>query len=246
MEVRRRLLAPTSIIGGTPAPDHGVQTPNATGTLRRPPVKTVKISTTTLALLCAAVALVLAALIVVSLLAARHGRSPSADASSGPTFDGAVMPRGAKAPEFALRDQDGKLVRMSSFLGKPVIVTFLYTDCTSSCPAQAQQIKGALDDLGHDLPAVAVSVDPAHDTARKARHFLAVAGMGRRIDFVLGNERQLERVWKGYGIAPQRPGHEHQSWLTLVDRRGMQRVGYPGAEVTPERLAHDLRLLERE
>jgi hypothetical protein len=31
-----------------------------------------------------------------------------------------------------------------------------------------------------------------------------------------------------------------------VDKRGFQRVGYPGEEATPERLAHDLRLLAAE
>jgi protein SCO1 len=201
--------------------------------------------TSTLALLCGVAALALGALIAVSLVAARHGGAGSAKASKD-TFDGALMPRGAQAPDFALRDQDGRLVRMSSYRGRPVIVTFLYAKCTGSCPAQAQQIKGALDDLGHDLPAVAISVDPANDTAREARHFLAVQGMSTRIRFLVGTQRQLKPVWKGFAIAPQRPGHEHQSWLTLVDRRGMQRVGYPGAEVTPERLAHDLRILEEQ
>jgi protein SCO1/2 len=180
----------------------------------------------------------------VSLATGKRGGDRSVTAAASP-FAGATMPPGARAPDFALRDQDGRVVRMSAFRGKPVIVTFLYSNCTGSCPAQAQQIKGALDDLGHDLPAVAVSVDPSYDTPRRARHFLAVQGMSRRIHYVLGSERQLEPVWKGFAIAPQRPGHEHQSWLTLVDRRGMQRVGYPGAEVTPERLAHDLRVLER-
>jgi protein SCO1 len=202
--------------------------------------------TSTLALLCGVAALALGVLIVVSLIAGNKssGSGDQTASASKSSFEGALIPPGAKAPDFALRDQDGRTVRMSSFLGRPVIVTFLYAKCTGSCPAQAQQIKGALDDLGHDLPAVAVSVDPAHDDARAARHFLAVQGMSRRIRYVLGSERQLEPVWKGFGIAPQRPGHEHQSWLTLVDRRGMQRVGYPGAQVTPERLSHDLRVLE--
>jgi protein SCO1/2 len=196
--------------------------------------------TSTLALLCGAAALALSALIVVSLLTGRD------TAKTEPSFDGALMPPGLRAPDIALRDQDGRLVRMSALRGTPVIVTFLYADCKDSCPAQAQQIKGALDDLGHDLPAVAISVDPAHDDARKARHFLAEQGMSGRIRYVLGTKRQLQPVWKGFAIAPQRPGHEHQSWLTLVDSRGVQRVGYPGAQVTPERLAHDLRILERQ
>jgi len=201
--------------------------------------------TSTLALLCGAAALALGALVVVSLVTGRQGSSPSTSVPKT-AFDGSLMPPGARAPDFALRDQDGRLVRMSALRGRPVIVTFLYAKCTGSCPAQAQQIKGALDDLGHDLPAIAISVDPAHDNARLARHFLAVQGMSKRIRFLLGSKRQLEPVWKGFSIAPQRPGHEHQSWLTLVDSRGMQRVGYPGAEVTPERLAHDLRILERQ
>jgi protein SCO1/2 len=200
--------------------------------------------TSTLALLCGVAALALAALIAVSLVSAHQSTSSPKPAKD--TFDGALMPPGARAPDFALRDQDGRLVRMSSFRGRPVIVTFLYAKCTGSCPAQAQQIKGAMDDLGHDLPAIAISVDPAHDTAREAQHFLAVQGMSTRIRFLLGSRRELKPVWDGFAIQPQRPGHEHQSWLTLVDRRGMQRVGYPGAEVTPERLAHDLRILEKQ
>ena len=39
---------------------------------------------------------------------------------------------------------------------------------------------------------------------------------------------------------------EHLAHIALVDARGFQRVGYPVSEATPERLAHDLRLLERE
>jgi protein SCO1/2 len=203
--------------------------------------------TSTVALLCAAAATALGALVIVSLLTGkRSGGSGAAARAPASAFDGSLMPPHTPAPDFALRDQDGRVVRMSSFRGKPVIVTFLYAKCTGSCPAQAQQIKGAMDDLGHDLPAIAISADPSTDTPRAARHFLAVQGMSRRIAFLLGSRSRLEPVWKGFGIAPQRPGHEHQSWLTLVDRNGMQRVGYPGAEVTPERLSHDLKLLERQ
>src|SRR5256885_14141624 len=140
--------------------------------------------TSTLALLCGVAALALGALIAVSLVAA-HQRGSSAK-SPKDTFVGALMPPGARAPDFALRDQDGRLVRMSSFRGRPMIVTFLYAKCTGSCPAQAQQIKGAMDDLGHDLPAIAISADPATDTPRLARHFLAVQGMSTRIRFLLG------------------------------------------------------------
>ena len=39
---------------------------------------------------------------------------------------------------------------MRELRGRPAIVTFLYTTCEDTCPTQAQQIKGALDELGED------------------------------------------------------------------------------------------------
>ena len=165
---------------------------------------------------------------------------------SANTFEGAVMPEGLRAPDFALRNQDGERVSMRDLRGRPVIVTFLYTTCDDSCPLQAQTVRGALDQLGHDVPALAVAVDPPRDTPERARAFLSEQRALGRIDFVLGSRAELRPLWKGFAIQPQSVTREHQARFTLVDARGYQRVGYPGAEATPERLAHDIRLLERE
>jgi protein SCO1/2 len=166
--------------------------------------------------------------------------------SSPDTFEGAVMPEGVRAPDFRLRNQDGETVSMRSLRGQPVVVTFLYTTCEDSCPIQAQTVRGALDELGHDVPALAIAVDPPRDTAGRAQAFLAKQRATGRIDFVLGSRAELRPVWNGFAIQPQSVTQEHQARFTLVDARGFQRIGYPGSEATPERLAHDLRLLERE
>ena len=64
---------------------------------------------------------------------------------------------------------------------------------------------------------------------------------------MLGSRAQLRPLWKGFGITPAAVDRRStMARITLVDARGFQRVGYPIAEATPERLAHDLRLLERE
>jgi protein SCO1 len=174
-------------------------------------------------------------------------RGRDSDEGSPNTFEGALMPEGLRAPDFRLRNQDGDPVSMRSLRGQPVVVTFLYTHCEDTCPIQAQTIRGALDQLGHDVPALAVAVDPPNDTPESARKFLAEQRATGRIDFVLGSRSELRPVWKGFGsIKPQSVTEEHQARFTLVDSRGFQRVGYPGAEATPERLAHDLRLLEGE
>ena len=174
-------------------------------------------------------------------------RGRDTDGGSPNRFEGALLPEGLRAPDFRLRSQDGEPISMRSLRGKPVVVTFLYTTCEDTCPIQAQTIRGALDQLGHDVPALAIAVDPPRDTPERAQAFLAEQRATGRIDFVLGSRAELRPVWKGFGrIQPQSASREHQARFTLVDKRGFQRVGYPGSEATPERLAHDLRLLERE
>ena len=161
-------------------------------------------------------------------------------------FEGALLPAGVRAPNFALRDQRGRKVTMREYRGKPVVVTFLYSHCHDTCPIQAQQIKGALDQLGHDVPALAISVDPARDTPKSVDRFDSEQGVGNRLRWVLGRESQLRPLWEGYSTTSQLPSQEHLARLVLVDKRGFQRIGYPSQQVTPERLAHDIRLLERE
>jgi protein SCO1/2 len=192
------------------------------------------------------IALVLACVMALgaTVLAAR-GRGSGED-TGGPGFQGALMPKGVRAPDFHLRDQDGDPVSMRALRGKPVAVTFLYTHCRDTCPVQAQTLRGALDLLGHDVPALAIAVDPPRDTPDSAKAFLSKQSALGRIDFVLGSRGQLTPLWKGFAIRPQSVTTEHQSRFTLVDKHGFQRIGYPGTEATPERLAHDLRLLERE
>jgi protein SCO1/2 len=194
-----------------------------------------------------AIALVLvAAFAFGAIVITASGGDDAGDPVAGPDeFAGAMMPPDVPAPDFSLRDEQGKPVSMRSLRGRPVVVTFLYTHCQDTCPITAQTIRGALDDLGHDVPALAISVDPPNDTPSSARKFLAEQRASGRIRFVLGSRAQLRKLWKGYAITPQRVTQEHMARITLVDARGLQRVGYPTSEATPERLAHDLRLLER-
>ena len=189
------------------------------------------------------------------MIIAAVGISKEDDSSAQPTgsvqapksaFAGAQLPPGVRAPDFKLRDERGRTVTMKEYRGTPVVVTFLYSHCHDTCPIQAQQIKGALDNLGHDLPALSISVDPPGDTPKSVDHFNEEQGVKGRIRWVLGRESQLRRLWQGFHTTGQTPSTEHMARLVLIDKRGFQRIGYPSSQVTPERLAHDLRLLEKE
>jgi protein SCO1/2 len=193
-----------------------------------------------------AIALFLVAAFALGAVVLVAGSGDDDDASAGTGFEGAAMPKGVRAPDFNLRDQDGKPVSMRALRGKPVLVSFLYTTCDDTCPAQAETMRGALDDLGEDVPALAIAVDPPRDTPERARTFLVKTRASGRINFVLGTRDQLRPLWKGFFIRPQSINQEHQARFTLVDKNGYQRIGFPGDQATPETLAHDLRLLQEE
>jgi len=170
-------------------------------------------------------------------------RSGDATATVTGGFTGSIRPV-APAADFTLRDQDGRRASVAALRGAPVVVSFMYTTCRDDCPTMTQQIRGALDDLGRDVPVVAVSVDPANDTPARARAFIARQQMTGRMRFLLGDAAQLQRVWRAFGIQPQERGREHSASVVLLDAGGVARVAFPVDQLTPEALAHDLRVLK--
>jgi protein SCO1/2 len=166
--------------------------------------------------------------------------------SSGAGFEGAIRPQGIPPITFALKDQNGKTATLAQYRGEPVILTFMYSTCKDTCPLTAQQIRGALDQLGQDVPTLAISVDPANDTPLNAKRFVNQQSLTGRMRFLLGDRPQLAPIWKAYGIQPQGKGFDHSAYVVLVDAKGVQRVGWPTEKLSPEGLAHDLRVLERE
>jgi protein SCO1/2 len=199
-----------------------------------------------IAILFTAGALALAAMIFA--IVGASGKEDTRPVVHTPTsrFKGALLPPGVRAPNFSLRDENRRRVTMKEYRGKVVVVTFLYSHCKDTCPVQAQQIKGAVDDVGHTVPALSVSVDPPGDKPKSVKSFNAKMGMSGRLRWILGSESQLQRLWKGFAIVPQSPDQEHMARIVLIDRKGMQRIGFPASQVTPERLAHDIRVLEAE
>jgi protein SCO1/2 len=165
---------------------------------------------------------------------------------SGAGFEGAIRPQGIPPITFALKDQNGETATLAQYRGEPVILTFMYSTCKDTCPLTAQQIRGALDQLGQDVPTLAISVDPANDTPLNAKRFVNQQSLTGRMRFLLGNQAELSPIWKAYGIQPQGKAFDHSAYVVLVDAKGVQRVGWPTEKLNPEGLAHDLRVLERE
>ncbi len=164
-------------------------------------------------------------------------------------FDGPLMPPGLAAKDFTLTDQNGRPVTLSSYRGQVVVLTFIHSLCQDDCPFMVEQIKGALDSMpgsGKGIPVIGVSVAPAEDTVAHRRTFLGLHRMSARLAFLNGPSAAIKRVWHDYAIAPGTGTQGHSAFVLLIDKKGIERVGFAAAQLTPEGLAHDLRVLQAE
>jgi protein SCO1/2 len=166
-------------------------------------------------------------------------------------FVGAPFPGEIAAPPFTLRDQSGREVSLSSYRGRVVMLTFLYSTCGNTCMVIGQQIRGALNELGEEhapTPAVLiVSANPAADTPANVRRFLAEVSLTGRVQYLSGTPAQLRAVWHAYAIKPASDGadvFDEYAPVLLIDGAGRKRVLFEAEELTPEGLSHDVRTLD--
>jgi protein SCO1 len=205
-------------------------------------VKLQRALTGVLAALVAAIAFVL-----IASGGATTGRSSAPLSNSA--FDGPLMPPNLHAHNFSLVDQNGHRVTLAQDRGHVVVLTFIHSLCHDACPFMVEQIKGALNELpgnGRGVPAIGISVEPGEDTVKNRRAFLAKHAMTNRLAFVSGSSAALRPVWRAYGIQPVTPKIDHSTFVILIDKRGLERIGYAADQLTPEDLSHDIRVLERE
>lgn len=197
-----------------------------------------------------ALMLILVALVGAIVFIVLTDRGPAdGQSSTRSEFDGPTMPPHVLAHDFTLTDQYGHKVSLAADRGKVVVLTFIHSLCHDTCPFMVEQIKGALNDLpgnGSNIPTIGVSVAPAEDTMHNRQAFLAKHDMTGRIAFVNGPLRELRQVWHDYAIQPVTPKVDHSTFVLLLDKRGYERVGFAADQLTPEGLAHDIKVLERQ
>ena len=190
-------------------------------------------------------ALALSLLMVAGCGSGSSGEAKNASAAVQPShFRGTAIPgKRLQAPDFALRDQDGRLVRLSKLRGRFVVVSFLYTHCPDVCPLIADNLNRALA-RSRGLSVLAVSVDPKGDTPASVRRFVRAHRLGPRFRYLTGTRAQLQPIWNAYHLAVM-PGTTvaHSAFEVLVDRRGDERLLYD-AQVKSADVQHDLRTLE--
>jgi protein SCO1/2 len=149
------------------------------------------------------------------------------------------------AADFALRDQDGRLVHLSDLRGHVVLLTFLYTLCPDVCPLLAENLNDVLGRLGalrRDVRVVAVSVDPVNDTRANVRRFVTEHALRAEFRYLTGSAAELRPVWQSYNLLIEPRGAErvaHSTYILMVDRAGRPVVYFP-TSVPAADVLHDV------
>ena len=124
-----------------------------------------------------------------------------------------MIQAGEPAPDFTLRDQDGKKTSLSDFRGRTVVLVFYPLDFSPTCTDQLnvyQEVLGELEQQGVSL--LGVSVDSAF--AHKA--FQDHLGISIPL---LADFHPKGAVARDYGVFIEERGHSERA-LVMIDPEG--------------------------
>lgn len=179
------------------------------------------------------------ALLAAALILARTDTVPSPLADIGP------------APEVRLTDASGQPFDLAGLRGKAVLVSFVYTTCTGTCPATTAtmvRVQRALRQAGlwgTEVAFVSITLDPARDTPEALAHYARTFGADRSAwYFLTGPADEVAGVIDRWGMwAKVGPSGvlDHPSRIFLVDPNGRQREIYNLTFLKPEAVLEDVR-----
>jgi protein SCO1/2 len=132
-------------------------------------------------------------------------------------------------PDFALTDQDGQVVTPAMLKGKVVLLTAVYSTCTSTCPMILTRIRAVLDELSGQeqaqLVVLAFSLNPEQDTRELRTLTAQMYGMqAPQFHFVSGVPAEMEKLFDRLSVSRSRDEKTgailHSNLFFLLDRAG--------------------------
>src|SRR5882757_564676 len=99
---------------------------------------------------------------------------------------------------------DGKSVNLPAEMddGRPLVVNFIYTSCTTICPMNSQVFEQFQEDLGAERKSVhlvSISIDPEQDTPAHLRKYAAQFHAQRGWDHYTGKLADIIAVQQAFG-----------------------------------------------
>jgi len=169
-----------------------------------------------------------------------------------------VPAAGDAVPDFKLRNQDGRPIRLAQFKGKALLVTFIYTRCPRPdfCPRVTYNFSEVNKQLAADPTIYAkthllcVSFDPEHDTPERLRAYGATyIGSDAMTafshwDFAVPEKPVLNEMAKFFDVGITSGPDDtitHTLSTTLIGPDGKVVRFYPGNEWTIEQVTADVK-----
>jgi cytochrome oxidase Cu insertion factor (SCO1/SenC/PrrC family) len=188
----------------------------------------------------------------VLLATSRSGATQPAVAGQGP-YRGSEPPPGILIANASLPSYRGGVVDLRTQRGRVVVVTFLDSKCTDTCPIIAAVVAHAWPLLRAkektQVRAYGISVNPLVDTPTSVRRFLAARRAQAALDWLVAPVKRMRPVWKDFGVLPAtETGSDdiHSADVRVFDRRGTWvSTLHAGVDLTPANLVHDIRIALR-
>ena len=161
---------------------------------------------------------------------------------------------GDAVPNFVFVNQSGKTVRLNQFLGKPLLLTFIYTRCPvpDFCPRMSSNFAEVLKQLQANPAAfgktqlLSISIDPQFDKPavlrRYGAHFAgSIDPTFAHWQFVTGSPEEVRKAADFFGLSYNENEGQivHTVRTVLIGRDGKVVKVYPGNEWKPGEVAND-------
>lgn len=163
---------------------------------------------------------------------------------------------------YALVNQDSTTLPLpDAFLGTPVVLGSIYTNCPNICPQITANMKAVRDSLDtpEDVQFVSVTFDPQRDTPARLKAYQ------RKFDlqdtswqFLTGPPDTIDRLLDRLGVRRRVKGTDrefpaadttdyiftHSNQITLIDAQGRVRAEYGGSQTPPSLIVRDLEKIQ--
>ncbi|MEM9226880.1 MAG: SCO family protein [Verrucomicrobiota bacterium] len=135
---------------------------------------------------------------------------------------------GEYLPELAMWDQEGRLVTRDSLMGKPHVVSFIFTRCqvAKMCPATTAKmvsLQREAKTAGLDAELVLITFDPEYDTPGVLNEYGKQRGADfDNFSFLTGDPQATENLMKQFGILTidEDDTINHTTSTILLDGKG--------------------------
>ncbi|MCW5621754.1 MAG: SCO family protein [Burkholderiales bacterium] len=189
--------------------------------------------------------------------AARCGESGAATPPGRDSLDPQVVLAASRAAvgnipgDFPMRDRRERVVRLSDYRGKPLLVNFIYTGCFQVCPNSTLVLRTAVDAMRDrfgtgQFQVVSIGFDQPTDTPAALRSFAAQ----RRIrdanwEFLSPRREDVAALARDFGFsyAATSGGFDHTLQVSILDAQGRIRQQVVGDAFAAESLGEPLRRL---